>query len=100
MEDAVAVHVVHGLEKLVHVHLDARLGEVVPPPTDELVYVHVHQLEDEREATGRLVIEHLTELDDARVRRKPTQRLNLSQIVHLEARTDGWTFGGVGKCAV
>ena len=30
-------------------------------PTDELVDVHVHQLEDEREAAGRLIIKHLAE---------------------------------------
>jgi hypothetical protein len=45
VEDAVAVHVVHGLDELVHIALDALLRHVVPPPADQLVDVHVHQLE-------------------------------------------------------
>lgn len=30
VKDAIAVHVVHGLEKLVHVHLDSILAHIVP----------------------------------------------------------------------
>jgi hypothetical protein len=46
MEDAVAVHVIHRLDELIHVALHAVLGDVVPPPADELVNVHVHELKD------------------------------------------------------
>ena len=67
VEDAVAVHVVHALEQLVHVILDALLLQVLPPPADELVDVHVHQLEDERETAlrvggGEVLKEPLTRL--------------------------------------
>ena len=46
MKDAVPVHVVDGLEHLVHVVLDAGLWQVVPAALDRLIHVHVHQLED------------------------------------------------------
>ncbi|KAL3917804.1 MAG: hypothetical protein SGPRY_006260, partial [Prymnesium sp.] len=65
MEDAVTVHVVHRFEQLVHVALDPSFGQVVSSPADELVDVHVHQLEDQSEPAGRLVVQHLAELDDA-----------------------------------
>ena len=84
----VAVHVVHRLDQLVHVAPDPVLRQVVPPPADQLVDVHVHQLEDEREPARGLVVEHLAELDHARVRRQPPQRLDLAQVVHLVERVE------------
>ena len=56
MEDALAVHVVNGYEQLVHVELDFALLEVVAAAADELVQVDVHELEDERESAGGLVL--------------------------------------------
>mmetsp|Transcript_5980 Transcript_5980/g.17996 ORF Transcript_5980/g.17996 Transcript_5980/m.17996 type:complete len:257 (-) Transcript_5980:263-1033(-) len=44
VKDAVPVHVLDRADQLVHVPLHSRLGKVLPPPADELVYVHVHQL--------------------------------------------------------
>lgn len=67
VEDAVAVHVVHALHELVHVVLDPVLCNVVPPPSDELIDVHVHQLKHQRKPPRRLVIQHLDELDDTGV---------------------------------
>ena len=55
MKDSVAVHVVDGLQHLVHVILDALLWEVVPPALDGLVHVHVHELKHKRQATSGLV---------------------------------------------
>ena len=55
MEDAVAVHVVHGLNELVHVALHAILCHVMPPATNELVDVHVHELKDKCEAASGLI---------------------------------------------
>jgi hypothetical protein len=55
VEDAVAVHVVHGLHQLVHVVLQPLLPDVVPPPADELVDVHVHQLEHQGQPPRGLV---------------------------------------------
>ena len=55
VEDAVAVHVVDGFEQLVDVVLHAALGDVVAPSLDRLVHIHVHQLENQRQAAGRLV---------------------------------------------
>ena len=39
-------------------------------------------------AHRRLVVEHLAQLDDARVRREPAQRLDLAQVVHLVERVE------------
>ena len=83
MEDAVPVHVVHRLEQLVHVDLDPCLGKVLTAAADELIDVHVHELEDERQAARRLVVENFAQLDDARVRRQTAQRLDFAQVVDL-----------------
>lgn len=56
MEDAVTVHVVDCLHKLVHVVFDALFGEVVATALDGVVHVHLHELKDKGKATGRLVI--------------------------------------------
>ena len=40
-------------------------------------------------AYRRLVVEHLTQLDDARVRRESPQRLDLAQVVDLRRRGSG-----------
>jgi hypothetical protein len=48
----------YGMEKrqgwrsrLVHVALDSSFGQILAAPADELVNVHVHELEDERQAS-------------------------------------------------
>ena len=69
MEDAVAVHVVDRLHELVHVVFDALLRQVVAASLDSIVHVHLHEFEDERQAPGRLIVEHLVQLDDLGVRR-------------------------------
>ena len=55
VEDAVAVHVVDGLQQLVHVVLHAVLGQVVALALDGVVHVHVHQLKDESESASGLI---------------------------------------------
>ena len=55
VENTVAVHVVHGLQQLEHVHLDLLLREVVPAPPDEFVDVAVHEFKHERQAAGGFV---------------------------------------------
>lgn len=68
MEDSIAVHVVHCFRQCIHELSYPRLAEVVSPATDELVDVHLHQLEHERQPPGRLIVEDLDELDDVRMR--------------------------------
>jgi len=55
MKNAVAMHVVDGLEQLVHVVFDAILRQVVPFALDGIVHIHVHELEDEGEAPSWLI---------------------------------------------
>ena len=106
MEDAVAVHVIHSFHKLVHVVLDSVLGYVVPSPSNELrkyamefvqqipgsasasvisylVDVHVHELKYERQSTRWLIIQHLYQLDNVRMRGQTAKSLDLPQVVHL-----------------
>ena len=83
MEDAVPVHVVHGLEQLVHVVLHGLLGKVLRAALDELVDVALHELKHERQAARGLIIQHLVQLDDVVVRRQAAQRLDLAEVVHL-----------------
>lgn len=46
MKDSIPVEVIYGLQKLVHVVFYAIFGQVVSPPLDSIIKVHVHQLED------------------------------------------------------
>ena len=55
MKNAVPVHVVDCLQQLVHVVLDSVLRQIVPLALDDVVHVHVHEFEDEGEATRRLI---------------------------------------------
>ena len=57
----------------------------MPASLDGVIHVHLHELEDEGEPAGGLVIEHFVELDDLGVGRQASQGLDLTQIVHLEA---------------
>ena len=69
MEDTVTVHVVDGFHELVHIVLDALLGEVVTSTLDGIIHVHLHELENECKSPSRLIVEDLVELDNLRVRR-------------------------------
>ena len=88
VEDTVAVHVVHALKQLMHVKFDATLGEIMPTAADELIDVHLHQLEDQSEPPCRLVVQHLGQLDHSRVWRESAQRLDLPQVIHLIERIE------------
>ena len=55
MKNAVAVHVVYGLQHLVHVVLDSLLGKVVTTSLYRLIHVHVHELKDQSQSTCGLV---------------------------------------------
>jgi hypothetical protein len=55
VEDAVAVHVVDGLQQLVDVVLDNGLVEVLLAPLDVLVHVAVHKFEDQGQSSRGLV---------------------------------------------
>ena len=55
VEDARLVHVVHGLDELVHVAPDALLRHIVAAPPDQLIDVHVHKLKDQRQPACGLV---------------------------------------------
>ena len=45
VEDAVSVHVVDGLQQLVHVVFDPVFRQVATPTFDGVVHVHIHKLE-------------------------------------------------------
>ena len=64
MENAVPVHVVYRLHELVHVVLDTLFWQVVATALDGVVHVHLHELEDEGQPAGRLVVEHLVEFNN------------------------------------
>jgi len=55
VEDAIAVHVVDGLQQLVDVVLDNGLVEVLLAPLDVLVHVAVHKFEDQGQSSRGLV---------------------------------------------
>lgn len=59
VENPVTVHMLDSLQKLVNPHLDLCFWEVVGPPFDRFVEVHLHELKDKREPASGLVIEHL-----------------------------------------
>lgn len=83
MKNAVAVHVVHSFDQLLHLVLNPGFRQVVPASTDGLLHVHVHQLEDKRQPPRRFVLQHLQQLYDVRVGRQPPQGLDLAQVVNL-----------------
>lgn len=47
MEDAISVHVFYGFEELIHVELDAGLGQVRRSPLDGFIKVHLHEFENQ-----------------------------------------------------
>lgn len=55
VEDAVTVHVLDGLQQLVYIHLNTRLGQVVRPAFNCFVKIHLHQLEHQGQSSRRLV---------------------------------------------
>lgn len=55
MEDASFMHMVHGLDELVHVAPDSVLGNVVAAAPYQLIYVHVHQLKHQRQPACGLI---------------------------------------------
>ncbi len=91
VEDAVGVHVFHRLDHLKHIILrpllrDALLRLLVG--LVQFVQVHVHELEDQGQSSGGLVIEHLLQLDDVREGREFPQGLDLAEVVHLLDRVE------------
>ena len=46
MEDSIPMHVLDGLEQLVHVELDAGLGQVRCSSFYGFIEVHLHELKD------------------------------------------------------
>lgn len=60
MKDSVSVHVVNGLDKLIHVVLYSVLGQVMSLAFDGIVHVHVHQFENEGEAARGFVAEKVS----------------------------------------
>jgi len=83
VEDSISVHVVDGLDELVHVVLDSILGQVVAFAFNCVVHIHVHQLEDQGQTTGWLVVEDFVQLNDLRMGAQSAESLNFSEIVNL-----------------
>lgn len=88
MENALLVHVVDGLQNLVHVVLHPVFWQVVLPPLYRFVHVHVHQFEHQRQSTRWLIVNYFMQGDDIRMGRQPFQRLDLPQFVHLVYRLE------------
>jgi hypothetical protein len=75
MKDPVFMHVVNGLEDLIHEELDPILWQVMSAPLYRLVHVHVHELKHQSEAASGLIttssllkmkslLEHFMKRDD------------------------------------
>ena len=83
MEDAVLVHVVHGLEQLIHEVLHLVLAQVLCAALDELVDVAVHELKHQRQPPRGLVVHDLVQGHNVAVRGEALEGLNLPQRMHL-----------------
>ena len=55
MKNAVPVHVVYRLKKLVHVILHSILRQIVSLTLDGVIHVHVHEFKDECESASWLI---------------------------------------------
>ena len=62
VEDSVPVHVLDGLDQLVHIMLYSLLWQVVESPLYCLVHVLLHQLENQGVLIARLLVLILTAL--------------------------------------
>jgi len=67
MKNAVFVHVVNGLDYLVHVELDSLLRQVVASALDCFVHVHIHEFKNKGEPACRLVIKYFVKSYDVGV---------------------------------
>ena len=83
MEDAVSVHVFDGFEKLVNVKLYSIFGQVIGPPLDCFVQVHLHNFEHKSQPARRLVVEHLNKLNNVAVGRETLKGFDFSQVLDL-----------------
>lgn len=77
------MHMINRLEHLVHHGSDARLRQRYTLSLDCFIHVHFHELEDECQTASWLIIQHLEQRDDVRVRRQPFECLDLSQVIYL-----------------
>jgi len=64
MKNAVFVHVVNGLDYLVHVELDSLLRQVVASTLDCFVHVHIHEFKNKGESACRFVIKYFVKSYD------------------------------------
>jgi hypothetical protein len=67
VEDAIPVHMIYCFKELEHIVFDPVLWQVVATSLYRIVEVHVHQLEDKGQATCRLIIQNLIELNYLRM---------------------------------
>ena len=67
MENAVSMHMVYSFNELVHVVLNPVFGQITASSFNRIIHIHVHQLEDKGKSPGRLIVEHLIQLDDLRM---------------------------------
>ena len=86
MEDSISVHVLNGFQELVNITFDFGLGQVVGTAFDRLIQVHLHDLKDEGQPPGRLIVQHLDQLNNVPVRRQSLQRFNLSKVLNLKTQ--------------
>ena len=63
VKDAISVHVVYRLDKLVHVVLYSVFRQVMPFPFYGIVHVHVHQLKHKGKSACWFIIQHFVKLN-------------------------------------
>ena len=68
VEDAVSVHVFDSFENLVSLLLNLRLWDVVLSPVNGVIEIAVHELEDKCKPSRGLVVQHLVEANNVRMR--------------------------------
>lgn len=71
MENSISVHVIDGLQHLVHVVLDALLWKIVATTFNGFVHVHVHQFEYKGKSSCRFIT---IPVIDAKVRKRKNNR--------------------------
>lgn len=89
MEDAVFVHVINRLEHLIHEVLNSILWQVVPPALDRFVHIHVHQLKNQGESTGRFIaiirqLKLFIQMAFSEKKKFPLRMIELTRALHGE----------------
>lgn len=83
MKNTVLVHVIDGLNDLVHVEFYSLFRQIVSASFDCFVHIHVHKFKHKCEPACGLIVKHLVQSYDVRMGRETFEGLNFSEVVHL-----------------